>query len=428
MSVDKILKAAEGRVDEVEVCTGSGHSLSADLKRRQIEIGSMAEGDGLVIRVITGGQIGISSTDNENAWEQCLNAAIASARFSDRVDWKGLPGPADLSREPLAYDPAVKAHPDILRDLITRMLDGAEAWPADVTGGGVSVSESSHTIANSSGLWYETKSTHISLSLEMIAGQSTGFEYDSAWRISDVKPEHVGEQAAFFAARGQNGDEIKTGTYDIVLSPVALSHLLNATLIPALSGRNVHTGRSFFAGKMGQQVMDTRVSFIDDPIDPRGLGNCRWDGEGFPVKKTSFLEQGVLSSFAYDLKTAYRYNTMPTGHAIRSGMSGAPGIGHHNLIMSADPLDVLSAEAVYVHDLIGAHTANPMSGDFSVELSCPFRISGGVLDRPIRTGMLSGNVFDLMSHVEGCSADTRTMGPLILPSVRFSDVSIVGRG
>lgn len=109
-------------------------------------------------------------------------------------------------------------------------------------------------------------------------------------------------------------------------------------------------------------------------------------------------------------------------------MGGAPGIGHHNLILTADTIDVMGDNAVYIHDLIGAHTANPMSGDFSVELSNPFHINGGDLDKPIRTGMLSGNVFDLLSQIDGCSKETRTMGSLILPSVRCSQVSIVGRG
>jgi PmbA protein len=179
---------------------------------------------------------------------------------------------------------------------------------------------------------------------------------------------------------------------------------------------------------MGEQVMDTHVSLIDDPFDSCGIGNCPWDGEGMPVQKTAFVENGILTSFAYDLKTAYRYGQTPTGHAVRSGMSGAPGIGHHNLILSGRTMDVMKDDAVYVHDLIGAHTANPMSGDFSVELSCPFHITGGGLNRPIRTGMLSGNVFDLLCNVAGCSRDTRTMGSLILPQVRFSGVSIVGRG
>ncbi|WP_319578262.1 metallopeptidase TldD-related protein [uncultured Methanospirillum sp.] len=427
MSVDKILKAAEKLVDEVEICMGSGHALSADLKRRQIEIGTISEGSGLVIRTIKDGKIGISSTDNKDAWQQCLDAAIASGKFSDPVDWKGLPGPATLPKEPLACDPAVKADPSIARDLITRMLQGAESFEADVTGGGVSLSRSSHIIANSTGLWYETEETHVSLSLEMIAEQSTGFEYDSAWNLKAAKPEFVGEQAAFFAATGKDGKEIETGTYDIILSPTALSHLLEATFIPALSGRNVHTGRSFFADKMGEEVMDKRFSLIDDPFDPRGTANCYWDGEGMPVHKTAFINQGILSSFAYDLKTAYRYGVKPTGHAVRTGMNGAPGIGNHNLILSGPTMNVMDDDGVYIHDLIGAHTANPMSGDFSVELSGPYHASGGSLGTPIKTGMLSGNVFEMLKNIEGCSEETRTLEPLILPSTRFSGVSIVGR-
>ena len=427
MFVEKILKAAEGRVDEIEICASAGHGISADLKQRQIEIGSMSEGSGLVIRTITKGKIGVSCTDNQESWEQCLNAAIASARFSDTVDWKGLPGPADLPKEPLAYDPAVKADPAIARDLITRMLQGADTWPAEITGGGVSLSQSSHIIANSTGLWYETEDSHVSVSLEMIADQSTGFEFDSSWKLEAIRPEFVGEQAAFFAAKGKNSTEIQTGSYDIVLSPTALSHLLDATFIPAISGKNVHTSRSFFVGKMGKKVMDNRFSLIDDPFDPRGEANCYWDGEGTPVKKTPFIENGVLTSFAYDLKTAYRYGEQPTGHAVRTGMNGAPGIGNHNLILSGPVRNVMDEDAIYVHDIIGAHTANPMSGDFSVELSSPYHISGGTLDTPIKTGMLSGNVFEMLQSIDGCSEETRTMGSLILPSTRISGVSIVGR-
>ncbi len=428
MSVEAILKAAAERADEAEVCISTGQSLSAELKRRQIEIGSLSDGTGLIIRTITDGRIGISSTDNPAAWEKCLDAAIASSRFSDQVDWKGLPGPRSLDQQPLAYDPKIQTEPGLVTDLINRMLNGAASWPAEVTGGGVSVTEATHTIANSTGLWYETRETNVTLSLEMIAGQSTGYEFDAAWNLEGVNPEKVGEDAAFFAARGQDGREIPTGSYDVVLSPLALSRLLEAAITPALSGRSVHTGRSFFAGKMGTQVADSRLSLTDDPFDPRGMANCPWDGEGTPVQKTGFITEGILSSYAYDLKTAYRYGENPTGHAVRSGMAGAPGIGHHNLILNAATRDVMDDDAIYIHDLIGAHTANPLSGDFSVELSGPFFTSGGRPEDPIRTAMLSGNIFDLLQKVEGSSRETRTIGSLILPSVRFPGLSIVGRG
>ncbi|HWQ65979.1 MAG TPA: metallopeptidase TldD-related protein [Methanospirillum sp.] len=428
MFAEEIIRAGRDQVDEVEVFFSTATSISADLKREKIAIGSISEGSGLIIRVIKDGKVGVSSTNNPATWRKTLDAAIASSSFADRVDWKGLPGPIDLDQRPLACDPAVEAEPDILTDLLERMLTGSLEYEAQVTGGGVTLSSGSQQIINSNGLSYEVPSTHVSLSLEMIAGQSTGFEHDSSWKLSEINPEKIGETAAFFAAKGQNGDEIETGTYDIVLSPVAISQLLSAAIIPALSGKNVHTGRSFFAGKIGDMVMDSHASLIDDPFDSRGISNCRWDDEGMPVQKTVFVQNGVLQSFAYDLKTAYLYGEKPTAHGVRTGIGGSPGIGEHNLILTAKTDNIMAEDAVYVHDLIGAHTANPMSGDFSVEFSSPFFIRDGELDRPIRTGMLSGNVFELFKQIEGSSVETRTLGSLIIPSVRISDVTIVGRG
>jgi PmbA protein len=146
-----------------------------------------------------------------------------------------------------------------------------------------------------------------------------------------------------------------------------------------------------------------------------------------PVKVLPFIENGILHSFAYDLRTAYRYNETPTASAVRTGQSGAPAIGNHNLILKGPESDVLSEKAIFVHDLIGAHTANPMSGDFSVELSSPFYAQDGELHEPIRTGMISGNIFDLLHKIEGCSTETRTLGSMIMPSVRLSGMTVIGR-
>jgi PmbA protein len=275
---------------------------------------------------------------------------------------------------------------------------------------------------------YETKDTLLNTGLEMISGQSTGFESDSSWNLDKISPEKIGEQAAFLAHQGQNGRDIKTGSYEVVLSPIALSELLEAAIVPALSGRNVHTGRSFFTDKIGQMVADSTISILDDPFDSRGLSNCNWDGEGMPVRENIFIQNGELSSFAYDLKTAYRYNQKPTASAVRSGQSGAPSIGHHNLILKGETDSILEDNVIYVQNLIGAHTANPMSGDFSVELSSPFFADNGELQEPIKSGMISGNIFELLNHINGCSMDTRTLGSMILPSVRFSGLSVIGRG
>jgi PmbA protein len=42
----------------------------------------------------------------------------------------------------------------------------------------------------------------------------------------------------------------------------------------------------------------------DDPLLPRANGSVWWDAEGAPTCRIDFVRDGVLQTFAYDLKTA----------------------------------------------------------------------------------------------------------------------------
>ncbi|WP_243670063.1 metallopeptidase TldD-related protein [Methanoculleus chikugoensis] len=108
----------------------------------------------------------------------------------------------------------------------------------------------------------------------------------------------------------------------------------------------------------------------------------------------------MLRRFAYDLKTGYRYGEGGStgGSAVRFGSEG-PGIGVHNLFIDGPQVKEPGDErAIWIHDVVGAHTANPFSGDFSVEISNPpfWMEGGGEPVEPIRTAMLSGNVFEML--------------------------------
>ena len=426
--IDDILRSAEHVADETEVLAVKSESIGAELKKDKIAIGSKSKSSGIVIRVIKGGKIGVSCTDNLNTWKKCLDAACASATFADPLPWRGLPQPETIDQTPLAYDRRVQTDPTLVTNLIERLKTGSDAYPADITSGSASVMISEHALANTHDLLYTTIGSQIHVSLEMIASQSTGYESDTSWNLDRIEPEKTGEETAFFAHRGEGGKEIKTGTYDVILSPIAISQLLEAAVVPALSGKNVHTGRSLFAGKIGTAVAHEKISLVDEPLDPRGIANCTWDGEGMPVRTNTFIDEGILRSFAYDLRTAYRYGENPTASAVRNGQSGAPSIGTHNLILKGPDMDIFDEKSVFVHDLIGAHTANPMSGDFSVELSSPFFVNDGEFQEPIRAGMISGNIFDILHKIQGCSKKTRTLGSTIVPWVRLSDIAIIGRG
>lgn len=423
--IEEILRTGGEMVDEIEVYVSEAESVSAELKRTLIENAGGSKGFGIGIRVIESGRIGVSSTGSPKDWRACLEAAIASARLAHPQEWGGLPAPAPLPDTPPIFDPSLSLDPDWTRSTLEEMLRGAEVHDADVTGGSASLSRSKVTIANSSGLVYEQERTSAGCSLECINEQSTGFEFDVSPFVG-IDPYHTGEQAAFFAEHGVDGEEIETGDYDLVLSPVALSQFLGHVLEPALSGRNVHAGRSWLAGKVGEECIGENLSIYDDP-SRCGLSSTRFDAEGVPARRIVFFENGVLQGYAYDLRTAYRYGQESTGSAVRSGPGGAPAIGVHTPVIDGARDTVDDEPAVYVHDIVGAHTANPLTGDFSVELSNPSWVEDGAFTLPVRSAMLAGNVFELLGAVAAIGKEERLVGGAVLPAVRLNKQHIIGK-
>ncbi|QYZ80437.1 TldD/PmbA family protein [Methanofollis formosanus] len=424
--IEEILTYGRTRADEVEVYVAESESVSADLKKNRVEHAGGSEAFGIGIRVIDHGRIGVSATSSREAWRACLDAALASARLAHPQEWKGLPGPATLPDTPAIFDASLALDPEWCRKTLEGMLDGAKEHDAAVTGGGASVSRGKVTVANTAGVLYEQERTSAGCSLECIHEQSTGYEFDTSCFAGEIDPVRVGREAAFFAEHSADGEEIETGDYDLILSPVALAQLLGYVLEPALSGRNVHAGRSWLAGKLGEVCIGEEISVYDDPLD-RGTSSTRFDAEGMPARKLTFFDHGELRSYAYDLRTAYRYGAESTGSAVRGGAGGAPAIGVHTLVIDG-PRDTVDDErAVYVHDVVGAHTANPLTGDFSVELSNPSWVEGGEFTTPVKGAMYAGNVFTLLGEVVALGREERSIGGAVLPAVRLSGQRLIGR-
>ncbi len=424
--IDRVLREGARRADEVEIFYATGIAVSAELKRRNVNIATRSEECGLGIRTIDKGRIGSSTTHNPKRWRECLDAAIASGRLATPHRWDGLPKPAHPGTDLLCYDPSLTVDPPIAYGLLEQMVEGSGEHNAEVTSGSATLSSITETIANSNGVHYNNRITGVSISLEAIYEQSTGSEFAQS-SFFDVDPYAVGERAGFLASHSAGGSNIPSGEYDVLLSPIAYAELLGAAFIPALSGRNVHAGRSLLGNHLGEPVADEQISMYDDPFRQKGLGSKFWDAEGTPTRRIDFVRGGVLESFAYDLRTAYRYGKESTASAIRSGPNGGTAIGHHNIIVDGPRTDVADERAVYVHGVIGAHTANPMSGDFSVEISNAFMMEGGEFGTPIRSAMLAGNVFTLHKEIGGLSREVRQIGSLVLPSIRLPKQRVIGK-
>ena len=96
---------------------------------------------------------------------------------------------------------------------------------------------------------------------------------------------------------------IEPGRYTVVLEPTAVGNLVQL-LGFALNARAADEGRSFFTkqgggNKIGLKVVDERVTLTSDPLDPDAAA-LPFTPEGVPVKKTTWIENGVVRNLAYD--------------------------------------------------------------------------------------------------------------------------------
>ncbi len=423
--IDDILRKGSGLADETEVYFSKGSGVNLELKGKLIGEASGSDSWGIGIRIIKDGRIGCSSTNDPKRWEKCLLSALSGAKLSTPQNWEGLSQPCPLPDiSPDVFDKNLSCDISAAKSFIERMLLGASEYDASIVGGSASLSKGKSTIANSNGVFYSLEKTGAGVSMETIAAASTGYEFDSSVYAGKIDPEKTGREASSLAVFSKDAGEIKTGRYDVILSPIAVCQLAGSVLLPSLSGKSVNSKRSFLSGKLGEECFDKNLNVFDDPFN--GPGSTLRDSEGVLTRKIDFIKSGVVKEFAYDLKTAYRYNQSSTGSAVRAGAGGGPAIGFHNIYIDGKRENIFDEEAVYAHTVVGAHTANPVSGDFSVELSNAAWMKDNEKTKPIKSAMLSGNIFEMLGNISGMSEESRELGGMTVPSIRFSDLSVVG--
>ena len=71
----------------------------------------------------------------------------------------------------------------------------------------------------------------------------------------------------------------------------------------AINGASIARGASF-KDRMGEQVAASGLTFVDDPLRPRGMGSRLFDGEGLAVKRREMVKDGVLQGWFLDIASA----------------------------------------------------------------------------------------------------------------------------
>jgi PmbA protein len=428
---------------EAEAYVYEGQAINVGIERGQITKSSRIIDRGLGVRVSVNKAVGFAYTNivsSQSAVEKAVVEALSAARASKPdPDWNGLPEKRSFAVAEKTFDRRIaELRPEDLVDAASVMLDAAanadkRVFPVE---GGAGAGYIANAIANSNSVTGFDKGTVVECSLAAVAKEGSKvtpvcFEFN-AERNYNIDAAWVGAEAARLAVSALKTKRIETKTTKLILTQFALQELLYYTLINAVKADNVQRGQSAFKDKIGAQVASENVTIYDDGLFSGGLRTATFDGEGAPHQKTLLVEKGILRNFLYDNYAAKKEGRESTGNAARAGYLSTPSVEATNFHLmpgseTAEELMSKVDDGLIIYYLQGAHSSNPVSGEFSVVATPAWKIRKGEIVHCSRGVMLAGNIFEVLKNVSAIASNERKMGQLIAPWLLVENVKVIGK-
>jgi PmbA protein len=433
--------AADQGATAAEVYLRESASTTIEVKDRAVDAFERARDIGAGVRVLAGRHMGFAYTTDlsDRGLRTMVGSAMAGARNTEPDPFNTLPGRPDAAYPAVnIHDPAVVALPD--REKIERVTAmEREAYAVDprirrIRKAAAGFSESFTLIMNSLGAEMSSRGTAVSASIEAVAedkGEAqAGWDHDVKRFYREIDIEAVGRRAARKAVDLLGACRIDSVKAPVILDPTVSQEFLDI-IRGGFSAENVQKGKSLFAGKLGAAVASPLITIHDDGLLEGGIGSAPADDEAVPMRRKTVIDQGRLGMFLYNAHAAKKEGTASTGNGVRGGFKGVPGIGVTNLYIQAGtvaPADLFAStgRGLFVTEIMGAHMANPISGDFSVGAT-GFWIENGRKAYPVREVTIAGNIIDVLMNVDAVCSDLKFSGRIGSPTLRIKELSIGGK-
>ncbi len=437
--LDDLLRAARrAGADAADAVAADGRSVSVAVRKGDLEKLERAEGAEIGLRVFCGRRAAMVSTSDLAAASLSALAerAVAMARVMPEDPFAGLAEPAQLAAGDLpecdlcdAADPAEDSLVDAARAAEAAAL--AVAGVANSEGAEASFGRSAVALAATNGFARTYATSHAALSATALAGGRDGMErdYDSAmavYRADLPAPETVGRAAGERAVARLGAVKAKSATLPVVFDPrVARSLLFH--LLGAINGASVARGTSFLADALDAPVFAPGVCVTEDPHRARGLRSRPCDAEGLPTRRRALVDDGRLTGWLLDLRSARQLGLPPSGHASR-GIGSAPSPSAANVALSpgtVSPAALIAdiRQGLYVTELIGSGV-NGVTGDYS-RGAAGFWIENGERTFPVSEVTIASNLKEMFARLIPADDWVYRYG-IDAPTVRIDGMTLAG--
>jgi PmbA protein len=434
---DLIARARAAGADAADAVMVGGTSLGVQRRLGKTEHVERSEGRDLGLRVFLGRRSAIvsSTTVDPAGFAALAERAVAMARVVPEDPYSGLAAEARLPDDAGPLDLADTAEPDTA----TLLKRAAAAEDAALAVGGVTNSEGADAgygsteivLVTSAGFAGTYRRTSHSVSATALAGAGTGmqrdYDYSSAVHLADLDDAAaIGRSAGERAVARLDPARPRTAKVTVVYDPRVAGGLLGH-LSGAINGASVARGTTFLKERLGSRVFAAGIDVVDDPRRVRGLRSRPFDGEGVPTTRRAIVEDGVLTTWLLDSRSARQLGLKTTGHAAR-GTGGPPSPSATNLYMAPGaltPAELMAdiKEGLYVTELIGMGV-NGITGDYS-RGAAGFMIRDGAIAEPVAEITIAGSLSEMFAHLTPASDLVFKRGT-DAPTIRVEGMTLAG--
>jgi predicted Zn-dependent protease len=423
--IEKVVKMSKS--DSISVALGSNETNNLRFAANQVSTaGSIAD-------------VGVQVTSNfgpKHATVVTNNlsdaALLATVRQSEALaklapdDPEAMPdlGPQNIKTVNAWFDDTARiSAADLIKAGLTALEPARKA--GDLTAAGYLVlNNTSSSLGNSKGLFAYHRATNANYTLTVRTTDGTGSGWAGAehpeWSKLDISG--VSGRAIEKARLSRNPVAIEPGRYTVILEPQAVGDLVQLIGFYA-DARASDEGRSPFAkqgggNKIGEKIMDSRVSLIADPFNPDILSQP-WDGDGLPLGRQVFVENGVLKELYYSRFWAKKKGKPPTGAPTSFIMTGATT--SVNDMIKSTPRGVLVTRLWYLREVDPRtilYTGLTRDGTFLIE--------NGKISKAVKNFRFNDSPLFMLNNLEAIGrpmrlAGTEAGGAVVVPPIKVKD-------
>ena len=428
--LEKVIDLANQKGIEAEVYYVASRDTPIEFGNNRLKSLETKASEGIALRVIADGKLGFASSTDLTRLSDLVDAAVATAEIGDPVEF-------DFTRDVNSVEPKKDARPPSTEKLVEvgeDLISKVHQYNPDIL---VDVSFHSRSgeakLATTTNVYTEQNSQSLSavISGNLVRGED--FLQAYAYEVTcDRQPDYqaILQKLITKYQRAEGAANIKSGTYPVLFTPSAVSSTMGRMFGTIFSGQSVVQKASPLTDKLGEKIIDERISVFEDPSI--GVSACEYDDEGVPTSKKNLIDRGVVKQFYWDRRWAARQGIESSGNGFRGGISRpSPSLANLCINPGKTPVDDLIAgieEGIIVDQVLGAGQSNVLAGEFSVNIDLGYKVEQGKIVGRVKDTMVAGNIFEAFSNLVDLSDRPEWVGgSAYVPHILFAKLGVAAR-